>query len=212
MRPNVLHRKSINSRHHGVALLFHDGFESGNTTGWSSVSASPPTVQTGTVNSGTYAAKTAAASTSCAVRNQSIALGTALYNRGYFYFTSVAPTNRVDLIDVLNTGFTAAGGVSLETSGKIGLRSISGSVLIGSSATVLVNTWNLVEVEVLVPASGSGTVTAKLNGTQFATSTTASVGNTAIGSIRVGNAFSSSTPATIYFDDFACSAVGWIGA
>jgi hypothetical protein len=174
--------------------LFSDGFESGSFSAWTLVKTGgdgSAIVQSSIVKTGSYAAQLSETSTS----------GSLAYVRKTLASPQVDLTATGDF-DVLQEGasggnvpffrfFTSAsGGTRIITLYR---QNVSGKLQVGygggnfaSSATVALNTWNTVQLHVIISGAAS-TVQVQLNGNLVYSTTSASLGTTAAASLQIGN-------------------------
>lgn len=164
-----------------MARLTTSGFELQSVAAEVNTSTGSPAIDTGTVRSGAASVKVTGASHQNFEYAVAGVLGRTYYARIYINGSVAAPTNSVNLLSFYTAGFTALGSIFWGTDGKLALFDTAFAQIGSSSVALSKNTWYRVELKINVPTSGKGTLEASLDGTVFATSATANVGNTAIG-------------------------------
>ncbi len=174
--------------------LFSDGFESGNFSAWPAANVKlggdgSAIVQPTTVKTGSYAAQLSESSTS----------GSKAYVRKTLASPQVDLTATGDF-DVLQQGasggnvpffrFFTSGGTRIITLYR---QNVTSKVQVGygggnfvSSGTVTLNTWNTVQLHVII-AGAASTVEVILNGNLVYSTTSANLGTTAAASLQIGN-------------------------
>lgn len=184
-----------------MARIWSSGFELNSITAdveWSSVVGSNPTIQTSTVRSGTYALEVNAVGTIMCIQQIYAATAGAgpYFVRTYLYITSYPSANGAGIIQIGNSTTTQAS-IQMQTDGSLSLW--AQNVKVGSNSSVLsLNTWYRIEFKATA-GSGTGVIEGKIDGTNFASSTTTTIGN----SDRLTVGMIGSVTSHTFFDDIA---------
>ena len=195
-----------------MARLSSSGFELNSVTSdveWSSTYGTAPSIQTGTVRSGTYALQVTSLPSGSTEGIEYQFKSSA--NTGPFYIrvylrvaTSPTAENRIILLNNSSGSGTPIVYLTLSSTNTLTLYDEDGQI--GSASSALsANTWY--RVEILIDATGVGatdTVTARLDGTNFASSSTRNL-SAGIAFLSVGGNLNSEaqTQGDWYFDDIA---------
>lgn len=167
-----------------------------------------PTISTSTKRSG-GAALRCQTGQAAAWESYGGAVGDTIYARFYGYLASVAPSAATRLL--FHTGVTSGGwSVWLQTNGTLGLREGSSSnsdPAIGSpSAALSAVGWVRLDVQFTIQSTGSGTISARVNGANFVTGAVASIGLGVPSQTGVGN--SDGVTRDWFFDDVVINSSG----
>ena len=145
---------------------------------------------------------------------KSSASATEIFIQAYIRFATLPASGQADIISVGDTvGVTLQCLAKLDSADNKVKVYDANSVLIGSSAALSTNTWYCLELR-CIGGSGNATIQAKLDQTQFATSTTATMAN--FDGFYLGGAFNSGTYDMFYDDVIANDTSGsnetsWVG-
>ena len=154
-------------------------------------------IQSTVVRSGNYTAAftTTTGSPNFLYQFKSSSTDSIAYCRFYFYMTAF-PTNVTNIFQIRSVG-----SIRITSTGTLQL--FNASAQVGSDSIVLAKrTWYMIEIGCDTTAcAGSDTLTGRLNGTTFATSTSQSLAGFSI--IDVGINAPPGSAVTFYFDDIA---------
>jgi hypothetical protein len=173
--------------------IFSDGFETGNFSAWTSVTAGgdgTATVQNSTVNTGTFAAKfteTANAGSTAYARKSLGSAQTDITVSGDFNVLAEGASGaNVPLLRLFDPSGTRLVSVYRQnmSANRVGMN-INGSP-VSTTGMLALNTWGHFDLHVITAGTAS-TVELKLNGTVVYSSTTASLGTAGIATIQIGN-------------------------
>lgn len=192
-----------------MSRLLTSGFETNSVTAgieWTTIH-STPSIQTSVVRSGTYALEiTSLGSTS--IKGLRYQFGAANGNGPFFlriYFRyAAAPSAANQIMQFLDSSAVMRAAIELNSDGTLQLRDEDGTIGSPSSALVA-DTWY--RVELMVDISGAGgahIVTARIDGTNFATASNRNI-STGVNLIRIGGnlAGEAQTTGDWFFDDVA---------
>ncbi len=181
------------------ALMFADGFESGDMSAWASNSGM--TVQSATTHAGAFAAE--ANSPTGTARYASVTLSSTqsdLYGRIYFKL-SAQPATTLTLMRFRTASNASILGPYLTSTGRLGYRDDVASVSRTSSTVVSPGVWHELEVHVVINGT-AGQTEVWLDGVKVdALSQTENLGTTPVGRVQIGDNASRSTPYDLFFDD-----------
>jgi hypothetical protein len=181
------------------ALLFGDGFESGNLAQWTSVIGL--TIQQQEVYAGAFAARETSAGLATHAYKQLSATHNELYYRMRFKVVSQGP-NLAYLLKFRTASGSSILGAYVSSTGKLGYRNDAGLQTTVSATTVSRGVWHTLQVRVLVNGSAGQTET-WLDGVRIdALSKTEALGTTPVGRIQLGDN-STGTTYDIALDDIA---------
>lgn len=181
-----------------AAPVWADGFESANTSAWSS--AAGLTVQNTTVRSGAFAAEgnTTNGGTYAKKNFSSSSLDT--YSRVYFQVKSAS--SQVNLLRHRTATDGSIAYVFVAASGQLGVRNDVAGTTTTSSLVAAPGSWHAVELHTLINGTSS-VVEVWLDGTRVnALSSTTNLGTTAAGKMQIGEVQSGRTY-DVVFDDAA---------
>lgn len=192
-----------------MARLWQSGFELNSIASgveWTTP-MSTPSIQTSVVRSGTYAMNITSLSSTVqkglAHRFKSGNDNGPFFFRQYFRFDTISSgTNRI--IKIQDTGSTSRVWINLTNTGTLTLNDEDGAIGSASSALTL-NQWYRIEIKVdLTAAAGSHVVEARIDGVQFAASSTRNI-STGVAIITMGGnmAGEAQTQGNWYIDDVA---------
>ncbi|MFN8157838.1 MAG: metallophosphoesterase [Candidatus Nanopelagicales bacterium] len=182
-----------------AAPLFSDGFESGTTASWTTVTNLP--VQSAAVHSGTFAAEGTAASTA-GFAKKTVPSSSDAYAR--VAFDVISRTSAVTLLRLRTTPTGTGAFVSLTSTGKLQLKSDSVATAVTSSVTPGAG-WHVLELHVKVGPNGTdGAAEVWLDGAPVSELTfpTYNVGTAPMTSLQIGDTVATGTW-DIAFDDAA---------
>ncbi len=132
-------------------------------------------------------------------------LDRAFFIRAYYRFSDATPSTAARILEVRDST-VLAGFVRLQTSGKLALFDAN-ATQVGSDDTLVLsdNTWYRVELKVIIPAAGNGTLELRREGVQVAASSAVDVNNSATTfNFRIGNPNGNGQAGvTTYVDDVA---------
>lgn len=166
-----------------MARLWQSGFEL-NSTGASvewTASQGVPAISSTTFRSGAYALRANGFSSGTPTRLRYAFSGSQtkgpIYTRTYFNYATL-PSAANTIICFYNSGGAPRIWITIDNTGVLQLSDEDGTI--GSATSALsANTWYMVELGYdLTPATGSHLITARLGGTQFATSSTRAISDT----------------------------------
>lgn len=189
-----------------MARLVSSDWESGELTEspWTKVGTNVA-IATDQVHGGTYSVKSTAEGSYVQMLNAPFlsALDRDYFLRVYYRFEKLeAPSTRSIL--VLFAANTSIGFLELQTDGSLKLRDANGTQIGSASATMTAGQWEKLEMRVKVPTEGLGTLAARLNGTEFASSTEADVNNSIAVNTRIRLLSNSAgSGGAVWVDDFA---------
>src|ERR1041385_6598532 len=171
--------------------------------------AGSPTVDTAQPLAGSAAVTITSLSSGTAKRVE-LATGTA--GAGPFFYAiwlrvNTRPSAENRIIAVLdNTNASMRVYITHDNTGVLKLYQNDGTQIGSASSALSTGFWYLIEIEVKRVSLGNDTIKARINGTQFAGSTTANAASN-FGRLRVGGNLNSEaqTTGTWYFDDFGCN-------
>ncbi len=195
-----------------MARLASVGFELNSIVGGMelpAVSAGAPTISSSIFHGGAYSMRVTSLTTATAKCARLLFAGAAAngpyYCRVYFYVaTAPSAENQFVQLNDTNASTTPVIYVTIDNSRVLRLYDEDG-VIGSASSAVAADTWHYVEIEVdRTPAAGSQVVKAKLNGTEFAASTTRNLSSgVACFNFGLNLGSEANTAGDVYFDDAA---------
>ncbi len=126
----------------------------------------------------------------------------AYFLRAYLRFSDATPTAQMRVLGFQN-GSSVAATIRLNTDGTLTLHQADSTQIGSASAALSDNTWYRVEMKVIIPAAGNGTLEGKLNGTTFATSAAAAITNVNTSAVLYAGCITAAGSGTILVDDVA---------
>lgn len=195
-----------------AARLFTGGFETNSNTAqveWTVTNGSP-SIETGTIRSGTYAGEATASSgtpNGWLYEFLTTAAKGPYYVRFAFRYHTLPTVS--NFIFALNGGLTFAAlqaadpAIQLNSDGTL---SLFNNTQVGSNSSPLTaDTWYYIEMDYdMTPAGGSQVLDARINGVQFAGSSSLTLNRAVRSFIIASNTFfGTDTTADIFFDDIA---------
>lgn len=166
-----------------AALLFSDGFESGNLTKWTSVTGL--SVQQQEVYDGAYAARQTSTSAATWAYKQLSTTQTTAYYRLRFKIISMA--SNMYLLKFRTVTGTSLVGVFVSSSGKLSTRNDVASITTTSATSVSNGVWHDLQARITVAGASSQTEV-WLDGVRINDlSNTQAMGSTPIGRIQIGD-------------------------
>jgi len=175
----------LTSRAEAVAPLFVDGFESGDLSGWTVVSGLA--VQQQQVYAGAWAARGTTSGPGVYATKTLPAAQAELFYRIRLKRISLGGTSSVNFMKFRTASGTAIAELYVTPAGLLGYRNDVTAVSTTSQVTVTAGVWHEAQMHLRVSGAAS-TVEVWLNGARIdaLSTTTASLGTTAIGRIQLG--------------------------
>jgi hypothetical protein len=160
-----------------------------------------PTMETTTVRSGARSMATATSGAYWQLTNVVTALDRTYFIRMYLRITG-NPSGQLEIL-AQRLANISCGLITLETSGVLRLRDANGTQVGSDSAALSANTWYCLEMEIMVPTASNGTLRARLDGTEFAGSTSVDVNNSIAANVNTRFIPNAGGGITCYVDDIA---------
>ncbi len=177
------------------AVVFSDGFETGDLAAWSS--SGGLSVQQTLVHGGSYAAQ-ANTTTGTTYAKKTLP---AAYGEGYarLYFNLVSASSQVNLVRYRTAGDASLGYLFISAAGQLGLRNDVAGTTLGSTITIS-GGWHALEFHALINGAASRT-DVWLDGNLVSDlSSSTNLGSSPIGRLQVGDVQSGRTY-NVVFDD-----------
>ena len=187
-----------------MARLWSSGAELNSTTLEGAVESgnTHPTISISVVHSGVYAYKHDFVSTFSSLMIYTFSSGIKkVYARIYFYVTANPPA-QCYLLDIIGNSGLAS--ILLQTDGTLQLHEEKSFTQVGNaSSAISLNAWNYIELFVDTTTITSSILTARLNGSQFATGTFNLTNQGDAQKLEWGPSLYASGTYTVYTDDIA---------
>ena len=130
--------------------------------------------------------------------------GDASFIRVYFNTTSITPSANSTIILLANPAGATFASIRLKTTGELQLLNSSSTQIGSDSAALVADTWYRIEISFTLNTGGNDTVSARIDGVEFASGAPTGPSNTeVIGRVRLGWVSAAAAGITLYFDDFA---------